>query len=245
MAARVDGRLLATFPAKGNGHATRCGPTPRSPTSSTVSRSLASERTARTGGAPPGARRRGRSCTTRRAETPCCRTPKVRAFLAEWGAIYERFGVPADIGLAQVILESGLNGTRRSEANAVGFCQWLQRNWKRLNHFSPTSSRERTRRRRLPYCAAYLSRACHQVRLVHSRALRTQRRRHERGEDADQRRAPRRRGCPRQIFSGLETGPRPSRAAGQGIRGRAIEPMVPARISMPRWSSATRSSSGI
>src|SRR4030095_11779964 len=60
------------------------------------------------------------------------------SFLAEWGTIYERFGGPADIGLAQVILESGLNGTRRSEANAVGFCQWLQRNWKRLHYLSHT-----------------------------------------------------------------------------------------------------------
>ena len=78
-------------------------------------------------------------------------------FLAEWGAIYERFGVPADIGLAQVILESGLNGTRRSEANAVGFCQWLQRNWKRLNHFSPTPIEGRNQTTQAPYCAAYLS----------------------------------------------------------------------------------------
>jgi hypothetical protein len=29
--------------------------------------------------------------------------PRYGPFLAEWGAIYERFGVPADIGLAQVI----------------------------------------------------------------------------------------------------------------------------------------------
>jgi hypothetical protein len=79
------------------------------------------------------------------------------AFLEEWGAIYERFGVPADIGLAQVILESGLNGTRRSEANAVGFCQWLQRNWKRLNHFSPTPIEGKNQTTQAPYCAAYLS----------------------------------------------------------------------------------------
>jgi hypothetical protein len=78
-------------------------------------------------------------------------------FLAEWGAIYERFGVPAEIGLAQVILESGLNGTRRSEANAVGFCQWLQRNWKRLNYFSPTPIEGQNQTTQAPYCAAYLS----------------------------------------------------------------------------------------
>jgi hypothetical protein len=31
---------------------------------------------------------------------------------------------------AQVILESGLSAQRRSEANAIGFCQWLHQNWK-------------------------------------------------------------------------------------------------------------------
>jgi len=79
------------------------------------------------------------------------------AFLHEWGAIYERFGVPADIGLAQVILESGLSPTRRSEANAIGFCQWLQKNWKRLNYFSPTPIEGKNQTTQAPYCAAYLS----------------------------------------------------------------------------------------
>ena len=79
------------------------------------------------------------------------------SFLHEWGAIYERFGVPADIGLAQVILESGLSAQRRSEANAIGFCQWLQKNWKRLNHFSPTPIEGRNQTTQAPYCAAYLS----------------------------------------------------------------------------------------
>jgi hypothetical protein len=78
-------------------------------------------------------------------------------FLEEWGAIYERFGVPADIGLAQVILESGLSGTRRSNANAVGFCQWQQKNWKRLGYFSTVPIQERNQTTQAPYCAAYLS----------------------------------------------------------------------------------------
>jgi len=78
-------------------------------------------------------------------------------FLSEWGAIYERFGVPADIGLAQVIFESGMNATKRSEANAVGFCQWLQKNWKRLSHFSPMPIEGRNQTTQAPYCAAYLS----------------------------------------------------------------------------------------
>jgi hypothetical protein len=79
------------------------------------------------------------------------------AFLAEWGTIYDRFGVPPDIGLAQVILESGLSAQRRSEANAIGFCQWLQKNWKRLNHFSPTPIEGKNQTTQAPYCAAYLS----------------------------------------------------------------------------------------
>src|SRR5262245_50381618 len=86
--------------------------------------------------------------------------PNVRKygrFLAEWGAIYERFAVPADLGLAQVILESGLSPTRRSEANAIGFCQWLRRNWQRLNHFSPSPIDGHNQTTQAPYCAAYLS----------------------------------------------------------------------------------------
>jgi hypothetical protein len=78
-------------------------------------------------------------------------------FLAEWGAIYERFGVPADIGLAQVILESGLDPARRSEANAVGFCQWLHKNWKRLSSRSAVLIEARNQTTQAPYCAAYLS----------------------------------------------------------------------------------------
>jgi len=84
-------------------------------------------------------------------------TRRYGAFLDEWGAIYERFGVPADIGLAQVILESGLSPTRRSEANAIGFCQWLQKNWKRLNYFSTTPIEGKNQTTQAPYCAAYLS----------------------------------------------------------------------------------------
>jgi hypothetical protein len=78
-------------------------------------------------------------------------------FLKEWGAIYERFGVPADLGLAQAIIESGLSGTRRSEARAVGFCQWLQSNWKQLNRLSPIVIAANNQTTQAPYCAAYLT----------------------------------------------------------------------------------------
>jgi hypothetical protein len=86
----------------------------------------------------PGARRYGR-------------------FLEEWGAIYERFGVPADVGLAQAILESGLDGMKRSEARAVGFCQWLERNWRYLDRLAPQTIESRNQTTQAPYCAAYLA----------------------------------------------------------------------------------------
>ena len=78
-------------------------------------------------------------------------------FLQEWGAIYERFGVPAELGLAQAVVESGLSGTRRSEARAVGFCQWLLNNWKRLNRLAPTVIEGHNQTTQAPYCAAYLT----------------------------------------------------------------------------------------
>jgi hypothetical protein len=154
----VDGRLIATFPAKGvwtrqavwSDHA--------------IARILEGQRLA-----PKLSERRQQVAlllegaagsvlhNSTRGDALLMNAPRYGPFLAEWGAIYERFGVPAEIGLAQVIFESGLNGTRRSEANAVGFCQWLQRNWKRLNYFSPTPIEGRNQTTQAPYCAAYLS----------------------------------------------------------------------------------------
>jgi hypothetical protein len=78
-------------------------------------------------------------------------------FLAEWGAIYERFGVPAEIGLAQAIIESGLSPTRRSSARAIGFCQWLLNNWRRLDRLTPDVLEAYNQTTQAPYCAAYLT----------------------------------------------------------------------------------------
>jgi hypothetical protein len=78
-------------------------------------------------------------------------------FLDEWSLIYERFGVPAEIGLAQAILESGLKGTARSRANALGLCQWLRRNWQYLDRLSPAVIEAYNQTTQAPYCAAYLS----------------------------------------------------------------------------------------
>ena len=78
-------------------------------------------------------------------------------FLQEWGAIYERFGVPAEIGLAQAIVESGLYGRARSRARALGFCQWLPRNWNRLKRLSPYVIEGYNQTTQAPFCAAYLT----------------------------------------------------------------------------------------
>jgi len=83
--------------------------------------------------------------------------PRYGPFLSEWSLIYERFGVPADIGLSQAILESGLNGTARSRANALGLCQWLRRNWQYLDRLSPAVIEAYNQTTQAPYCAAYLS----------------------------------------------------------------------------------------
>ena len=154
----VDGRLLATFPARGEWtrHAVWAEPT--------LAGTLEGQHLAR----KLGERREQVAVLLERAAGPVLQNstrgdallrnaPKYGSFVAEWGAIYERFGVPADIGLAQVILESGLDGTRRSEANAVGFCQWLRTNWKLLNHLSPTPIEAWNQTSQAPYCAAYLS----------------------------------------------------------------------------------------
>lgn len=78
-------------------------------------------------------------------------------FLGEWGAIYERFGVPAEIGLAQAVVESGLSPTRRSSARAVGFCQWLLTNWRRLDRLTPEVLEAYNQTTQAAYCAAYLT----------------------------------------------------------------------------------------
>ena len=83
--------------------------------------------------------------------------PRYGGFLSEWAAIYERFGVPAEVGLSQAVLESGLDGRARSKANALGFCQFLKRNWDHLNRITPYHIEPFNQTTQAPYCAAYLS----------------------------------------------------------------------------------------
>jgi hypothetical protein len=154
----VDGRLLATFPTRGDWTRQAVWSDP------TLARILDGQPLAR----KLSDRREQVALLMERAAGPVLHNssrgdallmnaPRYGPFLAEWGAIYARFGVPAEIGLAQVIFESGLSATARSKANAVGFCQWQQKNWKRLNSFSPIPIQDRNQTTQAPYCAAYLS----------------------------------------------------------------------------------------
>ena len=154
----LDGRLLATFPTRGDWTRDAVW------VDSTLAASLDGEVLAR----KLADRREQVALALERAVGPVLNNAtrgdalipnasKYGRFLSEWSAIYERFGVPGDIGLAQVILESGLSPTRRSEANAVGFCQWLRKNWRRLNHFSGAPIEGLNQTTQAPYCAAYLS----------------------------------------------------------------------------------------
>ena len=153
-----DGRLLVTFPSTGdwNTQATWIDPTLRAsfgdgpfPRRLDDRRDEAVRRLTPTTGPlvhnptrglflEPHARRYGR-------------------FLGEWSTIYERFGVPGNIGLAQAILESGLDGTARSRAGALGFCQWLRPNWNRLNQLVPYEIEAYNQTTQAPFCAAHLA----------------------------------------------------------------------------------------
>ena len=79
------------------------------------------------------------------------------SFLSEWSEIYERFGVPAEIGLSQAVVESGLDGRARSSARALGLCQWLPRNWAYLKRLTPHVIEGYNQTTQVPYCAAYLT----------------------------------------------------------------------------------------
>jgi hypothetical protein len=153
-----DGRLLASFPSRGDWDA---GARWEDPSLAPIlwNRRLATD----------GARRRDQIAellqgpggpalhNATRGDFVLRNVPRYGGFLEEWGRIYERFGVPAEIGLAQAMVESGLNGTIRSEAGAVGLCQWLRGNWNRMNQLSSHEIEGHNQTTQAPYCAAYLT----------------------------------------------------------------------------------------
>ena len=155
---REDGRLLATFPARGNWQ--RAGewedpalaaavagrPLPRRLTDR---RDALADRLESLVGPVVHNATRGRFLAPH--------AERYGPFLREWGDIYERFGVPAEIGLAQALVESGLNGRARSPVRALGFCQWMPRNWNRLKRLSPYVIEGYNQTTQAPFCAAYLT----------------------------------------------------------------------------------------
>ena len=65
--------------------------------------------------------------------------------------------MPAEIGLAQALIESGFEGRRRSEADAVGLCQWLERNWDHLDRLDLAVLESGNQTTQAAYCAAHVS----------------------------------------------------------------------------------------
>jgi hypothetical protein len=153
-----DGRLIAIFPSRGDwGRSVQwADPTVTLPLSGTqFERGLTGRRDQVASLLEPVVGRVVHNET--RGEFLRPKAEEYGSFLREWGAIYERFGVPAEIGLAQAIVESGLDGRRRSEARAIGFCQWLEGNWNRLKRLSPNVIEGYNQTTQAPYCAAYLT----------------------------------------------------------------------------------------
>jgi len=153
-----DGRLLAVFPARGDW--TRAARWEDSRLAAALEgarleTSVARRRSQVASLLEPASGRVLHNATRGNFLLPNAR--RYGGFLDEWGAIYERFGVPAEIGLAQAILESGLNGRIQSEARALGFCQWLPSNWDRLKRLSQHVIEGYNQTTQAPYCAAYLS----------------------------------------------------------------------------------------
>ena len=155
---REDGRLLASFPTRGNWQRDGVWEDPalaaaleghRLPRGLSRRRDAVAELLEQRVGPVLDNATRGRFVAPH--------AQRYGRFLREWGVIYERFGVPAEIGLAQAMLESGLNGRARSPVRALGFCQWLPRNWDRLKRLSPYVIEGYNQTTQAPFCAAYLT----------------------------------------------------------------------------------------
>ena len=154
----VDGRLLANFPARGSWAREGIWFDPalenlldgvRLPSQLSRRRNRVSELLeARLGGPVVSNPTRG--------DFVAPHAERYGPFLGEWATIYERFGVPAEIGLAQALLESGLNGRARSYADALGFCQWLRSNWNFLDRLDPNVIEVYNQTTQAGYCAAHL-----------------------------------------------------------------------------------------
>ena len=153
-----DGRLLASFPTRGDWATDATWEDP------SLAVALVGERLPRRLGDRRAKVERLLESTTgpvvhnpARGQVLSSNAERYGSFLQQWGIIYERFGVPAEIGLAQAVIESGLRGRVRSRARALGFCQWLPRNWRHLKRLSPHVIEGYNQTTQAPYCAAYLT----------------------------------------------------------------------------------------